>query len=77
MTQFMKLLLAASTTGMVMTTAASPPPVSWIPLRCVRQGRSPPSWGFSPLVEIAGKRILFDTGDDRDIFAANCKYKIR
>ena len=32
-------------------------------------------WGFSALVEIAGKRILFDTGDDRDIFAANVKAK--
>jgi 7,8-dihydropterin-6-yl-methyl-4-(beta-D-ribofuranosyl)aminobenzene 5'-phosphate synthase len=27
-------------------------------------------WGFSALVEIAGKRILFDTGDNSDIFAA-------
>src|SRR6266576_4394556 len=32
-------------------------------------------WGFSALVEVAGKRILFDTGDDRDIFAANVKAK--
>ncbi|MGB7458879.1 MAG: MBL fold metallo-hydrolase [Pseudolabrys sp.] len=32
-------------------------------------------WGFSALVEIAGKRILFDTGDNRDIFAANVKAK--
>ncbi len=32
-------------------------------------------WGFSALVEVAGKRILFDTGDDRDIFAANIKTK--
>jgi len=32
-------------------------------------------WGFSALVEIAGKRILFDTGNDRDIFAANIKAK--
>jgi len=30
-------------------------------------------WGFSALVEIAGKRILFDTGNDRDIFAENVK----
>jgi 7,8-dihydropterin-6-yl-methyl-4-(beta-D-ribofuranosyl)aminobenzene 5'-phosphate synthase len=30
-------------------------------------------WGFSALVEIAGKRILFDTGNDRDIFADNVK----
>ena len=32
-------------------------------------------WGFAALVEIAGKRILFDTGDDREIFAANVKAK--
>jgi 7,8-dihydropterin-6-yl-methyl-4-(beta-D-ribofuranosyl)aminobenzene 5'-phosphate synthase len=30
-------------------------------------------WGFSALVEVAGKRILFDTGNDADIFAANVK----
>ena len=33
------------------------------------------NWGFSALVEIAGKRILFDTGDNRDIFAENVKAK--
>src|SRR5215470_9579824 len=32
-------------------------------------------WGYSALVEVAGKRILFDTGNDRDIFAANVKAK--
>jgi 7,8-dihydropterin-6-yl-methyl-4-(beta-D-ribofuranosyl)aminobenzene 5'-phosphate synthase len=32
-------------------------------------------WGFSALVEVAGKRILFDTGNDGDIFAANVKAK--
>jgi len=32
-------------------------------------------WGFSALVEISGKRILFDTGNDADIFAANIKAK--
>jgi 7,8-dihydropterin-6-yl-methyl-4-(beta-D-ribofuranosyl)aminobenzene 5'-phosphate synthase len=32
-------------------------------------------WGFSALVEVAGKRILFDTGNDREIFAANVKTK--
>src|SRR5437879_12970349 len=30
-------------------------------------------WGFSALVEISGKRILFDTGNDSDISAANVK----
>jgi len=32
-------------------------------------------WGFSALVEIAGKRILFDTGNDAETFAANVKAK--
>jgi 7,8-dihydropterin-6-yl-methyl-4-(beta-D-ribofuranosyl)aminobenzene 5'-phosphate synthase len=32
-------------------------------------------WGFSALVEISGRRILFDTGNDPDIFAANVKAK--
>ena len=32
-------------------------------------------WGFSALVEIAGKRILFDTGANAEIFAANVKAK--
>src|SRR5437764_1148001 len=32
-------------------------------------------WGFSALVEISGKRILFDTGNDPDIFASNVKAK--
>jgi 7,8-dihydropterin-6-yl-methyl-4-(beta-D-ribofuranosyl)aminobenzene 5'-phosphate synthase len=32
-------------------------------------------WGFSAFVEVAGKRILFDTGDNADILAANVKAK--
>jgi 7,8-dihydropterin-6-yl-methyl-4-(beta-D-ribofuranosyl)aminobenzene 5'-phosphate synthase len=32
-------------------------------------------WGFSALVEVGGKRILFDTGNDREIFASNVKAK--
>jgi 7,8-dihydropterin-6-yl-methyl-4-(beta-D-ribofuranosyl)aminobenzene 5'-phosphate synthase len=30
-------------------------------------------WGFSALIEMNGKRILFDTGDNPDIFAQNVK----
>ncbi|WP_233842598.1 MBL fold metallo-hydrolase [Dyella sp. 2HG41-7] len=30
-------------------------------------------WGYSALIEISGKRILFDTGDDSDILAHNAK----
>jgi 7,8-dihydropterin-6-yl-methyl-4-(beta-D-ribofuranosyl)aminobenzene 5'-phosphate synthase len=32
-------------------------------------------WGYSALIEVAGKRILFDTGNDGDIFATNVKAK--
>jgi len=28
-------------------------------------------WGFAALVEIGGRRILFDTGNDPDVFATN------
>ncbi len=30
-------------------------------------------WGFSALVEYRGKRVLFDTGNNAEIFAANVK----
>lgn len=32
-------------------------------------------WGFSALVEVAGKRILFDTGDSAEIFEKNVRTK--
>jgi 7,8-dihydropterin-6-yl-methyl-4-(beta-D-ribofuranosyl)aminobenzene 5'-phosphate synthase len=32
-------------------------------------------WGFSALVEYGGKRILFDTGNNAEIFARNVKAK--
>ncbi|HYA19760.1 MAG TPA: MBL fold metallo-hydrolase [Burkholderiales bacterium] len=32
-------------------------------------------WGFSAFIEYGGKRILFDTGDNADIFAHNVKAK--
>ena len=32
-------------------------------------------WGFSALVEVGGKRILFDTGNNSEIFAHNVKAK--
>ena len=30
-------------------------------------------WGFAALVEYAGKRILFDTGNNADVFARNVR----
>src|ERR1700738_4725728 len=32
-------------------------------------------WGYAALVEVSGKRILFDTGDDPGILAKNAKAK--
>ncbi len=32
-------------------------------------------WGYAALVEVNGKRILFDTGDDPEIFAKNVQAK--
>jgi 7,8-dihydropterin-6-yl-methyl-4-(beta-D-ribofuranosyl)aminobenzene 5'-phosphate synthase len=32
-------------------------------------------WGFSALVEVGGKRILFDTGNNEQVFLANAKAK--
>lgn len=32
-------------------------------------------WGFAALIEYGGKRILFDTGNNSDIFAQNVKAK--
>lgn len=34
-----------------------------------------PDWGFAAFIEYGGKRILFDTGNNRDTFAHNVKAK--
>ena len=83
MTQFMKLLLAGTITCIVMMTAATGKAAAAGPENRItilydafgKDASMRKDWGFSALVEIAGKRILFDTGDDRDIFAANVKAK--
>src|ERR1700736_5914083 len=59
-------------------TAAAPESKSQITILYDAFGTDPSmtkDWGFSALVEIAGKRILFDTGNDAEIFAANVKAK--
>ena len=30
-------------------------------------------WGFAAFIEYGGKRILFDTGNNAEIFAHNCR----
>jgi len=62
----------------VPVTSAAPESKSQITILYDAFGTDPSmtkDWGFSALVEIAGKRILFDTGNDADIFAANVKAK--
>ena len=83
MTQFMNLFLAGTISGMLMTTAAigtaaAAGPENRLTILYDAFGKDASmrkDWGFSALVEIAGKRILFDTGDNSDIFAANVKAK--
>ena len=58
--------------------AAAPEPKNQITILYDAFGADPSmikDWGFAALIEIAGKRILFDTGNDADIFAANVKAK--
>jgi 7,8-dihydropterin-6-yl-methyl-4-(beta-D-ribofuranosyl)aminobenzene 5'-phosphate synthase len=75
------LLLAAALAGVVMvspTGTAAAEPGSQITILYDAFGTDAAmkkDWGFSALVEIAGKRILFDTGNDAEIFAANVKAK--
>ena len=79
-------LLALHTVVWITTTSsflsvaegATSTPTSKITILYDAFGRDPSmkkDWGFSALVEIGGKRILFDTGDDREIFAANARAK--
>lgn len=76
------LLAAAMFSGIIAAAtpiaSASAEPASQITILYDAFGTDPTmtkDWGFSALVEIAGKRILFDTGDNAEIFAANVKAK--
>jgi 7,8-dihydropterin-6-yl-methyl-4-(beta-D-ribofuranosyl)aminobenzene 5'-phosphate synthase len=74
------LFLAASLTaaGMAASTASALADEAKITILYDAFGNDPTmkkDWGFSALVEVGGKRILFDTGNDRDVFATNVKAK--
>jgi 7,8-dihydropterin-6-yl-methyl-4-(beta-D-ribofuranosyl)aminobenzene 5'-phosphate synthase len=76
------LLAAAMFSGIIAAAtpiaSASAEPAGQITILYDAFGTDPTmtkDWGFSALVEIAGKRILFDTGDNAEIFAANVKAK--
>jgi 7,8-dihydropterin-6-yl-methyl-4-(beta-D-ribofuranosyl)aminobenzene 5'-phosphate synthase len=77
-TLFFAAALASVTAVVAATEVAAAGPNSQITILYDAfggDGAMKKDWGFSALVEIAGKRILFDTGNDRDIFAANVKAK--
>jgi 7,8-dihydropterin-6-yl-methyl-4-(beta-D-ribofuranosyl)aminobenzene 5'-phosphate synthase len=56
--------------------AAAGPPAARVTILYDAFGDRPglePDWGFAALVEYGGRRILFDTGNDGDIFARNVR----
>jgi 7,8-dihydropterin-6-yl-methyl-4-(beta-D-ribofuranosyl)aminobenzene 5'-phosphate synthase len=73
------LVLAALVAGCAATTAPPAPPnpdTAQITVLYDAFGRSSAmkkDWGFAALIEYGGKRILFDTGNNAEIFAHNVK----
>ena len=65
----------ASTTATTPMPAASPahPRITVLYDAFGKEASMKKDWGFAALVEVNGKRILFDTGDNPDIFAQNVK----
>src|SRR6201986_5657821 len=57
------------------TSAATPARITVLYDAFGKDATMTPDWGYAALVEINGKRILFDTGDDPAIFAKNVKAK--
>src|SRR5580700_9403373 len=76
------LLIAAGISSLISLAAparaAAPEPASQITILYDAFGTDSSmskDWGFSALEETGGKRILFDTGNDADIFSANVRAK--
>src|SRR6478672_8723938 len=57
------------------TTAAPPARITVLYDAFGKDAAMTKDWGYAALVEIGGKRILFDTGDDATILAKNAKAK--
>src|SRR6266550_1513165 len=82
MKRLAQFLIAAGISSLISMVAqvgaAAPEPKHQITILYDAFGSDPSmskDWGFSALVEVAGKRVLFDTGNDAGIFAANVKAK--
>jgi 7,8-dihydropterin-6-yl-methyl-4-(beta-D-ribofuranosyl)aminobenzene 5'-phosphate synthase len=70
------LFMCAAAAGQA--TAAEPPPQGGDRITVLYDafGRDPgltKDWGFAALVEVGGKRILFDTGNDSEVLARNVR----
>ncbi|MGA7410533.1 MAG: MBL fold metallo-hydrolase [Bryobacteraceae bacterium] len=57
------------------TTAAQPARITVLYDAFGKDAAMTKDWGYAALVEISGKRILFDTGDDAAVLAKNVKAK--
>ena len=71
------LLISTAITTLTSVTVAAAPEAQ-ITVLYDAFGRDPSlkkDWGFSALIEVGGKRILFDTGNNSEIFAHNVKAK--
>ncbi len=70
------ILPSCAATGPTPTaTAAAPARITVLYDAFGKDATMTKDWGYAALVEINGKRILFDTGDDPAIFAKNVKAK--
>jgi 7,8-dihydropterin-6-yl-methyl-4-(beta-D-ribofuranosyl)aminobenzene 5'-phosphate synthase len=65
----------ATTQSTPTTTAAAPARITVLYDAFGKEAAMTRDWGYAALVEINGKRILFDTGDDAAILARNVKAK--
>lgn len=65
----------AGTSGTKPASAAAPtePHITFLYDAFGKNASMKKDWGFAALVEVNGKRILFDTGDNPDILAQNVK----
>jgi 7,8-dihydropterin-6-yl-methyl-4-(beta-D-ribofuranosyl)aminobenzene 5'-phosphate synthase len=70
---FALLLGSCATTSDMGATAPPQPRVTMLYDAFGKANGMTKDWGFAALVEAGGKRILFDTGDNPEIFAANVK----
>jgi 7,8-dihydropterin-6-yl-methyl-4-(beta-D-ribofuranosyl)aminobenzene 5'-phosphate synthase len=68
-------LLSSCATTPLTAAAAERPRITVLYDAFGKDGSMTKDWGYAALVEINGKRILFDTGGDPAIFAKNVKAK--